>query len=55
MISTMILPFVSKLSERAVADQLMQHVVDRGVECELQSAFKKHSSLTKVLSAPDGA
>ena len=43
------LPFVSKLAERAAADQLTQHVVDQGLECELQSAYKKHYSTETAL------
>ena len=43
------LPFVSKLAERAAADQLTQHVVDQGLEFELQSACKKHYSTETTL------
>ena len=43
------LPFVSKLAERAAADQLTQHVVDQGLECELQSAYNKHYSTETAL------
>ena len=43
------LPFVSKLAERASADQLTQHVVDQGLECDLQSAYKKHYSTETAL------
>ena len=43
------LPFASKLAERASADQLTQHVVDQGLECELQSAYKKHYSTETAL------
>ena len=43
------LPFVSKLAERAAADQLTQHVVDQGLECELHSAYKKHYSTETAL------
>ena len=37
-----ILPFVSKLSERAAANQLKQHVDDQGLSCEFQSVYKQH-------------
>ena len=47
-------PFVSKLSEREAADQLMQHAVDQGLDCKFQSAYKKHhrteTALLKVKS-----
>ena len=36
------LPYVSKLSERAAADQLIDHMTINGLHLELQSAFKKH-------------
>ena len=43
------LPFVSKLSEREAADQLMQHAVDQGLDCKFQSAYKKHHSTETAL------
>ena len=43
------LPFVSKLSEREDADQLMQHTVDQGLDCKCQSAYKKHHSTETTL------
>ena len=43
------LPFVSKLSEREAADQLMQHAVNQGLDCKFQSAYKKHHSTETAL------
>ena len=44
------LSFVSKLSERAAADQLMQHVLDQGlVEFKFQSTYMKHYSTETAL------
>ena len=34
--------FASKLSERAAAYQLTRRVVDQGLDCELQLAYKRH-------------
>ena len=41
--------FASKLSERAAADQLTQHVIDHGLDCDLQSAYKEHHSTETAL------
>ena len=41
------LSYVSKLSERAAADQLIDHMAINGLHLELQSAYKKHHSLTE--------
>ena len=43
------LSFASKLTERAAADQLMRHVVDQELDCEFQSAYKKHYSTETAL------
>ena len=37
-------PYVSKLSERAAADQMIDDMTINGLHLELQSAFKKHHS-----------
>ena len=41
--------FASKLSERAAAHQLTQHVIDHGLDCDLQSAYKEHHSTETAL------
>ena len=38
------LPYDSKLSERAAADQLIDHMTINGLYLELQSAYMKHQS-----------
>ena len=43
------LPYVSKLSERAAADQLIDHMTINGLHLELQSAYKKHHSSESAL------
>jgi len=44
------LPFISKLSEREAADQLMQHAIEQGLNnCKFQSAYKKHHSTETAL------
>ena len=43
------LPFLSKLSERAAANQLKQHVGNQGLSCEFQSAYKQHHSTETAL------
>ena len=43
------LPFASKLSERAADDHLTRHVVDQGLDWELQSAYKRHYSTETAL------
>ena len=43
------LPYVSKLSERAAADQLIDHMTINGLHLELQSAYKKHHSTESAL------
>ena len=37
-------PYVTKLSERAAADQMIDDMTINGLHLELQSAFKKHHS-----------
>ena len=49
------LSFASKLSERAAANQLTRHVVYQGLDCELQSAYKRHySTETTLLKVKNG-
>ena len=43
------LPYVSKLSERAAADQLIDHMTINGQHLELQSAFERHHSTESAL------
>ena len=43
------LPYVSKLSERAAAGQLIDHMTINGLHLELQSAYKKHHSTESAL------
>ena len=43
------LPYVSKLSEREAADQLIDHMTINGLHFELQSAYKKHHSTESAL------
>ena len=43
------LPYVSTLSERAAADQLIDHMTINGLHLELQSAYKKHHSTESAL------
>ena len=43
------LPYVSKLSERAAADELINHMTINGLHLELQSAYKKHHSIESAL------
>ena len=42
-------PYVSKLSERVAADQLIDHMTINGLHHELQSAYKKHHSTESAL------
>ena len=41
--------YVSKLSERAAAGQLIDHMTINGLHLELQSAYKKHHSTESAL------
>ena len=43
------LPYVSKLSERAAADQLIDHMTINGLNLELQSAYERHHSTESAL------
>ena len=43
------LPYVSKLSERAAADQLMDHMTINELHSVFQSAYKKHHSTESAL------
>ena len=43
------LPYVSKLSEREAADQLIDHMTISGLHLELQSAYQKHHSTESAL------
>ena len=43
------LPYVSRLSERAAADQLIDHMTINGLHLELQLAYKKHHSTESAL------
>ena len=43
------LPYVSKLSERAAADQLIDHMTINGLHFDLHSAYKRHHSTESAL------
>ena len=44
-------PYVSKLSEKAAAIQLTDHMTANGLNMQFQSAYKQHHSTTEVVVA----